>query len=95
MILTWENLTTWIKMYPSATYPTTSPTWTCLGLNPVLRGETPATNNGTANFSSVRIFAKAPYKLRRSVRLSACISEAPTDKISVKFDTGDSFMKMF
>ena len=82
-------------MYPSATYPTTSPTWTCLGLNPVLRGETPATNHGTSTFRSVRIFAKAPYKLRRSVRLSACISAAPTDRISVKFYSWDSFMKMF
>jgi len=95
MILTWGNLTTWIKMYPGATYPTTSPTWTCLGLNPVLRGETPATSHGTATFRSIRIFANAPYKLRRSVRLSAGISAAPTDRISVKFDTGDSFMKMF
>ena len=42
---------------------------------------------------SVRILAEVPYKLRRSFRLSGYISATPTGGTSVKFSTGDSFMK--
>jgi hypothetical protein len=43
--------TTWRKTCPSATLPTTNPTWTDPESNPGLRGERPATNrlsHGTA-----------------------------------------------
>jgi hypothetical protein len=51
MKLTGENLSTWRKACPSATFSTTNPTWTDPGSNPGLRGETAATNrlsHGTA-----------------------------------------------
>jgi hypothetical protein len=51
MKLTGENRRTRGKTRPSATLPTTNPTWTDPGLNPGLRGGRPAANrlsHGTA-----------------------------------------------
>jgi hypothetical protein len=51
MILTGENRRTRRKTCPSATLPTTNPTWIFPGANPGLRGDSPATNHlshGTA-----------------------------------------------
>jgi hypothetical protein len=51
MILTGEKRRTLRKTCPSATLPTTNPTWIDPGTNPGLRGERPATNDlshGTA-----------------------------------------------
>jgi hypothetical protein len=45
MILTGENRRTRRKTCPSATLPTTNPTWIDQGANPGLRGERPATND--------------------------------------------------
>jgi hypothetical protein len=44
------------KIYPSATFSTTNPTWTEPGSNPCLRGERPATNSlshGTAQVNTL------------------------------------------
>jgi hypothetical protein len=52
MKLTGENRGTRVKACPSATLPTTNPTWTDPGSHPGLRGGTPAANrlsHGTAH----------------------------------------------
>jgi hypothetical protein len=57
MKLTGENLSTRGETCPSAILSTTNPTWTDPGLNPGLRGETPATNrlsHGTAMYPYIR-----------------------------------------
>jgi len=56
MILMGENRTAGRKTYPRATLSTTNPVWTCLGLNPGVRGEMSATSRlsrGTSELCSV------------------------------------------
>jgi hypothetical protein len=56
MILTGENRRTRRRTCPSATLPTTNPTWIDPGANSGLRGERPATNDlshGTASWCVV------------------------------------------
>jgi hypothetical protein len=59
----WENWRTWRKTCPSATLPTTHPTWTDLGTNPDLHDEMLATNclsHGTANTIPCPFYCLSP-----------------------------------
>jgi hypothetical protein len=66
MKLTRENRRTRAKTCPSATLPTTNPTWTDPGSNPGLRGGRPAANrlsHGTADFRPYLIQVNLPVHL--------------------------------
>jgi hypothetical protein len=62
IILTGESRRTRRKPFPSASLPTTNPTWTDLGANPGFRGERPATNH-PSHGTALRIFILFIYYL--------------------------------
>jgi hypothetical protein len=77
MILTGENRRTRRETCPSATLPTTNPTWNDLGANPGLRGERPATNDhGTAESMDLLIFSR----YRQTRRLNLAYSDVSAGK---------------